>query len=133
MRQPLVLPPGPGDYFMDPLLVSIRVGSYQVRHVFIYTGSFSDIIYEQCFRRMDMVDQQRLVYFDDSIVGFTGESIKPPGKIRFPVIIGERERTRAITLTFLVISADSLYNIILGRPTLGVLQAAVSSLQRMVS
>jgi hypothetical protein len=79
MRQPLVFLPLSGDYFVDPLLITMQVGSYEVRRVFVDTGSFYDIIYEQCFRQMSWEDQQRLEPFDESIVEFTGESVTPLG------------------------------------------------------
>jgi hypothetical protein len=133
MERPLVFPPQPGDYFVDSLLISMQVGPYEVRIVCIDTRSFSYIIYEQCFPRMNSEDQQRLEPFDESIVGFEGESVKPLGQIRFPVTIGEQGRHRAITLTFLVVPDDSQYNIMLGRLALGILAVAVSTVHGLIT
>ncbi|KAL8257462.1 hypothetical protein R6Q59_029503 [Mikania micrantha] len=97
--------------------------------IFIDTGSSLNILYEHAFRRMSWEDQQSMERVDCPLMGFSGERVKPMGKISLPVTIGEGRNQRVINLTFLIIKADTRHNAILGRTALGLLAAWVSTAQ----
>ncbi|XP_022003389.1 uncharacterized protein LOC110900837 [Helianthus annuus] len=111
----------------DPLIISAAVGDYNMRRILVDTGSSEDIIYEHCFNRMQPEDRKLLESVHAPIKGFTGEKVDPIGQITFPVTFGQTPRERAILLTFLVVRAESYHNVIIGRFTLGKLDAVVST------
>ncbi|XP_021995379.1 uncharacterized protein LOC110892526 [Helianthus annuus] len=111
----------------DALIISDVVGDYHMRRILVDTGSLEDIIYEHCFNRMQPDDKRLLESVHAPIKGFTGEKVDPNGQITFPVTIGQEPREMTIHLTFLVVRAESYHNVIIGRFTLGKLDAIVST------
>ncbi|XP_022014008.1 uncharacterized protein LOC110913490 [Helianthus annuus] len=111
----------------DALIISAAVGDYRMRRMLVDTGSSEDIIYEHCFNRMQPEDRKLLESVHAPIKGFTGEKVDPIGQITFPVTFGQELRERTILLTFLVVRAESYHNVIIGRFTLGKLDAIVST------
>ncbi|XP_022027130.1 protein NYNRIN-like [Helianthus annuus] len=111
----------------DALIISAAVGDYRMRRILVDTGSSEDIIYEHCFNRMQPEDRKLLESVHAPIKGFTGEKVDPIGQITFPVTFGQSPRERTILLTFLVVRAESYHNMIIGRFTLGKLDAIVST------
>ncbi|XP_035844008.1 uncharacterized protein LOC118490461 [Helianthus annuus] len=111
----------------DALIISAAVGDYHMRRILVDTGSSEDIIYEHCFNRMQPEDRKLLELVHAPIKGFTGEKVGPIGQITFPVTFGQSPRERTILLTFPVVRAESYHNMIIGRFTLGKLDAIVST------
>ncbi|KAD5802628.1 hypothetical protein E3N88_13988 [Mikania micrantha] len=126
---PLTVPTNDGFYSTRSFNITTLVGKYKMRRIFINTGSSSDILYEHTFRRMSWEDQQAMERVDYPVMGFSGERVKPMGKISLPVTIGKGRKQRVINLTFLIIKADTKHNAILGRTALGLLAAWVSTAQ----
>ncbi|XP_022015448.1 uncharacterized protein LOC110915089 [Helianthus annuus] len=111
----------------DALIISAAVGDYHMRRILVDTGSSEDIIYEHCFNRMQPEDRKLLESVHAPIKGFTGEKVDPIGQITFPVTFGQSPKERTILLTLLVVRAESYHNVIIGRFTLGKLDAIVST------
>ena len=59
--------------------------------------------------------------------GFNGSTSKPWGYVELMVTFSEGTATRQVKVRFLVIDCPSLYNCILGRPTLAELTAVPST------
>ena len=59
--------------------------------------------------------------------GFNGTTTRPWGYVELAVTFGEEETTRTIKPQFLVIDCPSLYQCILGRPTLAELTTVPST------
>ncbi|XP_021971565.1 uncharacterized protein LOC110866728 [Helianthus annuus] len=113
----------------DALIISAAAGDYRMRRILVDTGSSEDIIYEHCFNRMQLEDRKLLESVHAPIKGFTGEKVDPIGQITFPVTFGQEPRERTILLTFLVVRAESYHTVIIGRFTLGKLDAIVSTMR----
>ncbi|XP_022014418.1 uncharacterized protein LOC110913909 [Helianthus annuus] len=111
----------------NPLIISAAVGDYNMRRILVDTESFEDIIYEHCFNRMQPEDKKLLESVHAPIKGFTGEKVDPIGQITFLVTFGFTPRERTKLLTFLVVRTESYHNVIIGRFTLGKLDAVVST------
>ncbi|GJT56486.1 reverse transcriptase domain-containing protein [Tanacetum coccineum] len=67
--------------------------------------------------------ESRLVETQTTVSGFSGEQVKPLGKIELDVCFGGSGRCRRAIMKFTVIPAPSPYNIILGHPGLKQLRA----------
>ncbi|XP_010251343.1 PREDICTED: uncharacterized protein LOC104593283 [Nelumbo nucifera] len=60
------------------------------------------------------------------LVGFSGNVVRPEGRITLPITVGTTRQVTRMT-EFLVVKIGSPYNAIVGRPTLNALKAFISS------
>jgi len=61
------------------------------------------------------------------LVGFGGQPTYPVGMKKLPVRIGEKDNSRTVDVTFLVVDVSMVYNVIIGRPTLSAVKAVIAS------
>ncbi|KAK6117344.1 hypothetical protein DH2020_048935 [Rehmannia glutinosa] len=95
-----------------------------MRRVFVDTGSSADILFYDCYRKMDL--QVGLETVDTALVGFFGGMIEPIGMITLPVSLGKEPNRKTRMIRFLIVDAPCSYNAMLGRPSLNAFQAVVS-------
>ena len=110
----------------DALVVSIRVGDYNVHRMLVDNGSSADILYYPAFQQMG-IDRTRLIPTNAPLVGFGGTSILPLGAITLSVTVGDYPQQITRDITFLVVDCSFAYNGILERPTLNSWKAATST------
>ncbi|XP_065630950.1 uncharacterized protein LOC136068151 [Quercus suber] len=115
----------------DALVVSIRVGDYNVHRVLIDNGSSVDILYYPAFQQMG-IDRAQLMPASAPLVGFGGTKVFPIGSITLPVTVGDYPQELTRNVMFLVVDCSSAYNDILGRPTLNSWKAATSTYHIMI-
>ena len=72
----------------DALVVSIRVGDYNVHQVFVDNSSSVDILYYSAFQQM-RIDRERLIPTDAPLVGFGGTRVFPLGAVTLSVTVGD--------------------------------------------
>ena len=97
----------------DALIVSLRVGDYNIHWVLIDNGSSTDILYYIAFQQM-RIDRERLIPTNAPFVGFGGSRVFPLGAVTLSVIVGDYPQQIARDVTFLVVDCSSAYNAILG-------------------
>ena len=66
------------------------------------------------------------------LIDFGGECLIPLGSIDLPVTIGEPPHQTTKMVGFLIVEHPSVYNVILGRPTLNLFRAMTSAYHLMV-
>nr|XP_043637982.1 uncharacterized protein LOC122608983 [Erigeron canadensis] len=108
-----MLPPDEGTE--GPILIKAVIGNHPVNRVHLDTGSGCEIMYEHCFLKLRAALRMKRRDSGNALVGFSGEKSCPLGEINLKVVIGEHPRTRMEELTFIIIRAESPYNVILGR------------------
>ncbi|KAL0446277.1 UNVERIFIED_CONTAM: hypothetical protein Slati_1755600 [Sesamum latifolium] len=64
---------------------------------------------------------------DTLLYGFAGEVVHPKGMILLPLTLGTSPLQKTCVLKFLVVDIASVYNVILGRPTLNAFRAIIST------
>ena len=101
----------------DALVVSIRVGDYNVHWMLVDNSSSADILYYPAFQQMG-INRARLTPTNAPLVGFGGTRVLSLGAITLPVTVGDYPQQIIQDVTFLVVDYSSAYNGILGRPTL---------------
>ena len=89
-------------------------------------------MYEHCFLNLDSSLRAKLQDTNTSLVGFSGETNKPLGKIELNVCFGDRGLYRRTTMNFCVVRSPSPYNMILGRTGLKGLKAIPSTIHSMM-
>ena len=97
----------------DALVVSVRVGYYNVHRMLVDNGSSVDILYYPVFQQMG-IDRARLIPTNAPLVGFGGTRVLPLGAITLSVTVGEYLQQITKNVTFLVVDCLFAYNGILG-------------------
>lgn len=94
------------------------------------TGSSVDIMFMDCFTKTNsMVD---ILPVGTLLFGFDGESVRVCGKVKLPMVLGEERWKQNRTITFMLVDTPSLYNVILGRPSLTLYAAIISPTHLMM-
>uniref|UniRef100_A0A2N9FUL1 RNase H type-1 domain-containing protein n=1 Tax=Fagus sylvatica TaxID=28930 RepID=A0A2N9FUL1_FAGSY len=106
----------------DPLVIKLRIGDSDVKRVLIDQGSCSEIMYPDLFHGLGL-KQSDLQPYDAPLFGFSGESIRPMGRIILNVHTGPI----SLETEFVVIDVPSPYTAIMGRRWLHRLKAVPSS------
>ncbi|XP_074577531.1 uncharacterized protein LOC141833939 [Curcuma longa] len=110
----------------DALVVHATIANYNVARVFVDTGSSVNIIFLKAFAQMQ-IDKADLSPMTTSLFGFTGNEVRPLGQITLAISLGEEPLKRTRRVPFTIVDAPSVYNVILGRPTLSAFSAVVST------
>ena len=72
----------------DAIVVSIRVGDYNIHRVLIDNGSSANILYYPAFQQM-RIDKEWLVSTNTPLVRFKGTKVYPLGVVTLPVTVGD--------------------------------------------
>ena len=115
----------------DALIVSMRVGDYNMHRVLVDNGSSTDILYYPAFQQM-RIDKERLMSTNAPLVVFGGSRVFPLGAVMLPMTVGDYPQQITRDVTFLVVDCSSAYNVILGRPTLNSWKAVTSTYHLMI-
>ena len=115
----------------DALVVSLRVGDYNVHRMLVDNGSSADILYYPAFQQMG-INRARLTPANAPLVGFGGTRVLPLGAITLSVTVGDYPQQIIQDVTFLVVDCSSAYNGIIGRPTLNSWKASTSTYHLMI-
>ena len=68
----------------DALVVTLRIGSYDVRRVLVDQGNGVEIMYPNLYNGLKLKPED-LVSYDSLLVGFDGKTVIPKGMIRLLV------------------------------------------------
>ncbi|GMN59472.1 hypothetical protein TIFTF001_028562 [Ficus carica] len=110
----------------DALVGEIRVANNVVRRVLIDNGSAADVIFMDAFSRLK-IEGATLTPTQTPLYRFTGDCVRAAGTVHLPVTIGDGQEKATQMVEFIVVDRPSVYNVILGRPTLNTLKAVVST------
>ncbi|XP_050290339.1 uncharacterized protein LOC126728584 [Quercus robur] len=110
----------------DVLVVSLRVGDYNMHWVLVDNGSSVDILYYPTFQQM-RIHREQLVPINAPLVGFGGTRVFPLGAVTLSVTVGDYPQQITKDVTFLMVYCSFAYNAILGRPTLNSWKAVTST------
>ena len=110
----------------DPVVITIELENFAVKKVLIDQGSSVDIIYWKTFQQLQ-IPAEELIPYDEPIYGFSGERVPTRGYVDLHTTFGEGRQTRTIQVRYLIVDAHTSYNMLLGRPSLNLLGAVVST------
>lgn len=117
--------------FMPPITLDLtdEVGLFrpnnEVARIFVDTGSSVDVIYMDCLKQFNV--DFKIVPTQTDIVRLTGAAIKSIGEVVLPVSLGSFPAIAIGSVRFLIMDTEAPFNIILGRPSLNMFQAVVST------
>ncbi|GAU46761.1 hypothetical protein TSUD_92560 [Trifolium subterraneum] len=120
--------PGGSPKFQIPLLVRAKMANFDVRRILVDQGSSCDIMYSGLFKVLQLTEENLVPYVGSDLQGFNGSTTKPWGYVDLIVTFGENKAMKFVKVKFLVVDCPSLYNCIIGRPTLAELFAVSSTI-----
>ncbi|XP_030964016.1 uncharacterized protein LOC115985189 [Quercus lobata] len=109
----------------DALVVTLRIGGYDVKRVLVDQGSAVEIMYPDLYKGLNL-KQEDLLPYDSPLVSFEGKVVIPRGMIRLPV----QTDSEVVEVNFIVVDAYSPYTAIVARPWLHTLGAVSSTLHQ---
>ena len=95
----------------DALVVTLKIGGYDVKRVMIDQGSAVEIIYLDLYKGLGL-NPENLTTYSSPLVSFEGKMVVLKGQIRLPVQVG----TDVVEVDFIVVDVFSPYMAIMGRP-----------------
>ena len=111
----------------DALVITLRIGGYDVRRVMVDQGSAAEIMYPDLYKGLSLRAED-LTPYSSPLVSFEGKVIIPKGQIRLPVQTG----SVTVEVDFIVVDAFSHYTAIVARPWLHTLRAVSFTLHQKV-
>ena len=111
----------------DALVVTLRIGGFNVRRVLVDPGSAEEVMYPDLYKGLSLRPEDLMAY-DSSLISFEGNTVVPKGQIRLPIQTG----SKVIEVDFIVVDAYSPYTAIVARPWIHALEAVSSTLHQKV-
>ena len=111
----------------DTLVVTLRIGGYDVKRVLVDQGSAMEVMYPDLYKGLNLKPEDLSAY-DSPLVSFEGKTVTPKGQIRLPIQTG----SDVAEVDFIVVDAYSPYTTIVARPWLHALRAVSSTLHQKV-
>ncbi|XP_065626606.1 uncharacterized protein LOC136066358 [Quercus suber] len=111
----------------DALVVTLRIGRYDVKRVMVDQGSAVEIMYPDLYKGLNL-KLDNLTPYCSPLVSFEGRMVTPKGQIRLPVQTG----SEVVEVDFIVVDVYSPYSAIVARPWLHTLGVVSSTLHQKV-
>ena len=107
----------------DALVVTLKIGGYDVKRVMVDQGSGTEIMYPDLYKGLNLRPKD-LIAYDSLLVSFDGKVVVPKGQIRLPL----QASSKVVEVDFIVADAYSPYTTIVARPWLHAFGAVSSTL-----
>ena len=111
----------------NALVITLRIGGYDVKIVMIDQGSAAEIMYPDLYKGLGL-KPENLTAYNSPLVSFEGKMVVPKGQIKLPMQIG----INVVEMDFIVVDVFSPYTAIMGKPWLHTLGAVSSTLHQKV-
>ena len=111
----------------DALVVTLRIGGYDVNKVLVDQGNAMKIMYPDLYKGLGLKPED-LTLYDSPLVSFEGKTVTLRGLIRLPIQTG----SDMVEVDFIVVDAYSPYTAIVARPWIHTLGAVSSTLHQKV-
>ena len=95
----------------DALVVTLRIGGYDVKRVLVDQGSAVEVMYPDLYKGLNL-KLEDLTSYDSPLVSFEGKTVTPIGQIRLPIQTG----SNVVEVDFIVVDAYSPYTAIVAKP-----------------
>ena len=107
----------------DALVVTLKIGEYNVKRVLVDQGSAVEIMYLDLYKGVNL-KLEDLTTYDSPLVSFEGKTVIPRGQIRLSM----QTDSEVVEVDFNVVNAYFPYIAIMARPWLHALGAIFSTL-----
>jgi len=110
----------------DPVVLFVILMGRNVHKILIDQGSSADVMFWEAFVSLQ-IPRDQLLPFDGVLVGFSGEQVEVRGYVNLRTTFSDEHAAKTIIIKYIVVNAPSSYNMLLGRPSLNMLGAVVST------
>ena len=111
----------------DALVITLRIGGYDVKIVMVDQGNAAEIMYPDLYKGLSLRAED-LTPYSSPLVSFEGKVIIPKEQIRLPVQTG----SETVEVDFIVVDAYSPYTSIVAKPWLHTLGAVSFTLHQKI-
>ena len=111
----------------DALVITLRIGGYDVKRVMVDQGSAAEIMYPDLFKGLSLRAED-LMSYSSPLVSFEGKVIIQKGHIKLPMQTG----SETVEVDFIVMDAYSPYIAIVAKPWLHTLGVVSSTLHQKI-
>ncbi|KAK4589920.1 hypothetical protein RGQ29_020481 [Quercus rubra] len=95
----------------DTLVVTLRIGGYDVRRMMVDQGSAVEIMYPDLYKGLNLKPED-LTAYESPLVSFEGKTVIPKGQIRLPI----QTDSEVVEVDFIVVDSYSPYTAIVAMP-----------------
>ena len=113
----------------DPVVISVVTAGRKVHRVLVDQGRSADVMFLSTFNKLRL-SPDLLRPYTGCLYGFGDNQVEVRGYLELRTTFTDRRASRTESIRYLVVNANSAYNILLGRPVLNRLNA-VSSTRHM--
>nr|XP_027095930.1 uncharacterized protein LOC113715828 [Coffea arabica] len=110
----------------EALVIEVLTNNYIVKKVYVDPRSSVDVLYYRTFESLKLIRAQ-LTPVKTPLMGFGGHVVHSEGMVSLMVTIDRNPRCRTVPVSFAVVKIDSLYNMLIGQPTLNALRTVYST------
>ena len=68
----------------DALMVTLRIGGFDVKKVLVDPGSAVEVMYPDLYKELNLRPKD-LTAYDSPLISFEGKTVTPKGQIRLPI------------------------------------------------
>ncbi|XP_025611597.1 uncharacterized protein [Arachis hypogaea] len=111
----------------DLVVISVHMGELTIKKVLLDLGSSANVLFYSTLKKVQVSDKA-LQPLGGELAGFSGERVPLSGYVWLRTTLGEPPNSKTLDIQFLVVNCVSLYNIILGRPSLNSFGVIVSTI-----
>ena len=113
----------------DPVVISVVTVGRRVHRVLVDQGSSADVMFWSTFNKLQL-SPDLLGPYTGCLYGFAEDQVEVRGYLELRTTFTNGTASRTESIRYLVVNANSAYNILLGRPALN-RQRAVASTRHM--
>ena len=95
----------------DALLITLRIGDYDVKRVMADGGSAAEVMYPNLYKGLNLKPEDLMPY-SSCLMSFDEKLVIPKGMIRLPIQTGRK----IVEVNFIVVDTYFPYTAIVGRP-----------------
>ena len=95
----------------DALVITLRIGGYDVKRVMVDQGSAAEIMYPDLYKGLNLKAEDLMPY-NSPLMSFEGKIVIPKGQVRLPV----QTSSEVVEVDFIVVDTYSPYTAIVARP-----------------
>ena len=110
----------------DPVVISVVTVGRKVHRVLVDQGSSADVMFWSTFNKLRL-SSDLLSPYTGCLYGFGDNQVEVRGYLELRTTFTDGEASRTESIRYLVVNANSAYNILLGRPALNRLNAVSST------
>lgn len=110
----------------DPMVIKAKIARYGVSKVLVDQIISVDILYWKTFQRMELLEDL-IVPYNEQIMGFAGEWEDTKGYVDLRTRVDARREGDEWKVRYLLVEANTSYNVLVGCPCLNAFGAIVST------